>query len=382
MKTIQKQITLKHLMINNQKVIGFKFHPDKVLQALIKGLPGVRWSNAYQMPFIKNTHGNLDLVFTTFKGVAWVNTHTFFPNRPITKRFNEDPLDINWYRTRNDSPDFRKVPESFLQKLEIKKYSLNTAKIYIQHFEQFINHYRDIELISLDENDIKSYLQFLVQQKRSDAFINQSINAIKFYYEVVLEMPNRFYDVERPQKKEKLPEVLSMSQVQKMLDVTKNTKHKCILGLLYSAGLRRAELLNLELKDVDSERMLIKVNEGKGLKDRYTILSEKMLADLRIYYRAYKPKVYLFESAEGVKYSGSSVGKVVKRAAVKVGIRKNVTPHTLRHSFATHLLENGTDLRYIQTILGHNSSKTTEIYTHVAVNSFRTIRNPLDLAQL
>lgn len=314
------------------------------------------------------------------RGVAWINTHTFFPNRHVAKTYNDEPLDINWYRNRSVTPNYRVAPEAFLQKLEIKKYSINTARIYISHFERFINHYRDLELASLDENDIKTYLQLLVQQKRSDSYINQTINAIKFYYEVVLEMPNRFYDVERPQKKEKLPEVLSMNQVQKMLDVTKNIKHKCIIGLLYSAGLRRAELLNLELKDVDSERMLIKVNEGKGLKDRYTLLSQKMLDDLRSYYMAYKPKIFLFESAEGKKYSGSSVGKIVKRAAKSASIRKNVTPHMLRHSFATHLLENGTDLRYIQTILGHNSSKTTEIYTHVALNSFRTIKNPLDLA--
>ncbi|MEQ9309856.1 MAG: tyrosine-type recombinase/integrase [Balneolaceae bacterium] len=377
---VQKQVTLKHLMIGDQKMIGFQFHPDKVLHALIKGLSGVRWSNAYQMPFIPNTQRNLDMVFDTFKGVAWVNTHTFFPNRPISKGNSNEPLDVNWYRKRKVPHAYRVAPESFLQKLEIKKYSINTAKIYISHFEKFINHYKEVELTSLNENDIKSYLQILVHQKRSDSFINQSINAIKFYYEVVLEMPNRFYNVDRPQKKEKLPEVLSMKQVQKMLDITKNIKHKCIIGLLYSSGLRRAELLNLELKDVDSERMLIKVNEGKGLKDRYTLLSEKMLVDLRSYYKAYRPKTFLFESIDAQKYSGSSVGKVVRRTAMKAGIRKNVTPHMLRHSFATHLLENGTDLRYIQTILGHNSSRTTEIYTHVAVNSFRTIKNPLDLA--
>lgn len=366
-------------MIDDQKMIGIKFYPDKVLQALIKGLPNVKWSKIHQMPFIRNSKTNLDLIFNTFKGVAWVNTHSFFTNRPVTSRFHNKSLDINWYRKRNVPSGHLVVPESFLQKLELKKYSLNTARIYIHHFEQFINYHKDVEFNSLNENDIKGYLQFLVQKKRSDSFINQSINAIKFYYEVVLQMPNRFYDVERPQKKEKLPEVLSMNQVQKMLEVTKNIKHKCIIGLLYSAGLRRAELLHLELKDIDGERMLIKINEGKGLKDRYTLLSQKMLIDLRSYYKAHQPRTYLFENGAGQMYSATSVARIVKKAALKARIRKNVTPHTLRHSFATHLLENGTDLRCIQTLLGHNSSKTTEIYTHVAVNSFRNIRNPLDL---
>ncbi|NQZ77525.1 MAG: tyrosine-type recombinase/integrase [Ekhidna sp.] len=367
-------------MIEGQKAIGFKFHPDKVLQALIKGLPNVKWSNNYQMPFIPNKRENLDLVFATFKGVAWVNTHTFFPNRPIPKKFNNDYLSVDQFRKRIVPTGFRTAPEAFLQKLEIKKYSMNTARIYIQHFEKFLNHYKNEAPTMLDEGDIMRYLQVLVQEKRSDSYINQSINAIKFYYEVVLEMPNRFYEVERPQKKEKLPEVLSKEQVQRMLEITQNIKHRCILSLLYSAGLRRAELLNLELKDIDSERMVIKINEGKGLKDRYTILGIKMLEELRTYYKAYKPKKYLFENGEGCQYSASSVGRVVKKAADKARIKKSVTPHTLRHSFATHLLENGTDLRYIQTILGHNSSKTTEIYTHVAVNSFRNIQNPLDLA--
>lgn len=156
-------------------------------------------------------------------------------------------------------------------------------------------------------------------------------------------------------------------------------KHRCIISLLYSAGLRRGELLNLEVDHIDSERMMIRVSQGKGMKDRYTLLSEQLLDDLREYYKVYRPKKFLFEGEQGKRYSSTSVGKIVSRSARKAGIRKRVTPHTLRHSFATHLLENGTDLRYIQSLLGHSSSKTTEIYTHVAMNSVRKIKNPLDL---
>ncbi|HEY5688320.1 MAG TPA: tyrosine-type recombinase/integrase, partial [Yeosuana sp.] len=157
-----------------------------------------------------------------------------------------------------------------------------------------------------------------------------------------------------------------------------NIKHRCIVELLYSAGLRRNELLNLKISDVDSKRMLIKVNQGKGKKDRYTLLSETLLSDLRQYYRVYNPKIFLFEGEPGKAYSSSSVRMIVYRAAKLARIRKKVTPHTLRHSFATHLLERGTDLRYIQSLLGHTSSRTTEIYAHVAVNTFRNIENPLD----
>lgn len=172
--------------------------------------------------------------------------------------------------------------------------------------------------------------------------------------------------------------MLSKEEVLAIIRHTNNIKHQCIVSLLYSAGLRRGELLNLKLTDVDSERMLIRVENGKGGKDRYTLLSKMLLQDLRQYYRIWKPKEYLFEGQSGGKYSGRSVGQLLAQAAQRAGIRKRVTPHMLRHSFATHLLENGTDLRYIQSLLGHSSSKTTEIYTHVAVNSFKSIKNPLD----
>ena len=191
-------------------------------------------------------------------------------------------------------------------------------------------------------------------------------------------MPNRFYAIERPRKKERLPEVLSKEEIITIIEHTNNLKHRCIISLLYSAGLRRGELLRLKLTDVDSKRMLIRVENGKGGKDRYTLLSKTLLQDLRKYYQVWKPTEYLFEGAGGGPYSGRSVGQLLTKAAKKAGINRKVTPHMLRHSFATHLLEQGTDLRYIQSLLGHSSSKTTEIYTHVAVNRFKSIKNLLD----
>jgi len=192
-------------------------------------------------------------------------------------------------------------------------------------------------------------------------------------------MPNRLYSIERPRVQKKLPAVLSKVGVKSMIESTNNLKHRCIISLLYSAGLRRSELLNLKLSDIDSSRMLIHIVDSKGNKDRYTLLSNHTLHDLKLYYKVYKPVSYLFESPKKGKYSPNSVGKIVTNAAIKAGIKKHVTAHTLRHSFATHLLEAGTDLRYIQLLLGHSSTKTTEIYTHVAKSSFDSIINPLDL---
>ena len=192
-------------------------------------------------------------------------------------------------------------------------------------------------------------------------------------------MPNRFYNIERPRNEEKLPKVLLKEDILSIIEHTNNIKHRCIVSLLYSAGLRRSELLNLKVEHIDSKRMLIRIEGAKGNKDRYTLLSTTFLKELRQYYREWKPRTYLFEGPKSNKYSAESVAKIVKNTAKKAGIIMNVTPHVLRHSFATHLLENGTDLRYIQALLGHKNPKTTEIYTHVATNVFLQIKNPLDL---
>lgn len=162
------------------------------------------------------------------------------------------------------------------------------------------------------------------------------------------------------------------------LKVTENFKHRVILMLIYSAGLRLSEAINLKLEDIDSERMQIRIKQSKGKKDRYTLLAKKTLQELRNYFKQYRPKVWLFEGGQGEQYSGRSIQIIMREAVKKAGIRKKATVHTLRHSFATHLLENGTDLRYIQTLLGHSSSKTTEVYTHVTTKGFDKIKNPLD----
>ncbi|WP_085518749.1 tyrosine-type recombinase/integrase [Marivirga sericea] len=367
----EKQITLKHLLISNEKKIWIQFYPDKVIQALIKSLSGIKWSEKYQMVYLPNTQQNFYTVIKTFKGVAWVNMKYFAPNKPVNTYGEE--LKIDDLRQK-----YPKIPEAYFQKLELKRYALKTSKTYCICFDKFLRHFPKRDPIEIQEHDIKAFIQRLIQNGLSNSSVNQSINSIKFYYEIVLGMPNRFYDVERPIKEEKLPEILSKEEVQEMINRTYNLKHQCIISLLYSAGLRRGELLNLKISDIDSKRMTVRIEQAKGKKDRYSILSERLLLKLRLYFKEYRPKEYLFEGKEYHCYSASSVVKIVRKAARQAKINKNVKPHTLRHSFATHLLEAGTDLRYIQLLLGHNSTKTTEIYTHVATNTFKTIKNPLD----
>ena len=244
---------------------------------------------------------------------------------------------------------------------------------------QTLRSYRELLIQKRCSSNTNRYILQLIQAKNiSTSQQNQRINAIKFYYEKILGREKQFYSLHRPRKETILPKVLSKSEIEKIFLATENIKHKAILMLIYSAGLRRSELLNLEIKDIDSWRMAITIRDAKGNKDRISLLSNHLLILLRQYYREYKPHRYLFEGANGSQYSPTSIAKILKNAAHKAGIKKNVTPHMLRHSFATHLLEQGTDLRYIQELLGHSSSKTSEIYTHVSKQALDNIRNPLD----
>jgi site-specific recombinase XerD len=372
-----QNITLRHYIIGNEKCVGLLFYPNKVIQALIKELPGIRWSHEHQVVYVKNSSQNIDHIYDKFRGVAWINGRYFFKNKPLNT-MGPHHGDISWVAKRTVTEGYKICPPEYLQKLELKRYSNSTIRTYVHCFERYLNHYNNDEPISLNETHIREFLSVQAKNGVSSSYLNQMVNAIKFYYEMVLDMPNRFYDIERPIKENKLPKVLSKREVLAIIENTANIKHRCIVELLYSAGLRRAELLNLRLTDIDSDRMLIRIESAKGNKDRYTLLSERVLKNLRLYYKQWRPLQYLFEGPGGLRYSATSIEKIIKIAAKRAGINKRVSPHMLRHSFATHLLENGTDLRNIQALLGHNSLKTTEIYAHVATNSFDNIKNLLD----
>ncbi len=279
----------------------------------------------------------------------------------------------------HETVNYRPCPETMLLKMKELRYSERTIKAYKSLFEEFINHYPTEDFDKIGEQKIIAFCRYLViDRKVSASYQNQAINAIKFYYEKVLGGQRRFYALERPQKEKALPTVLSLEEVTSILKATENLKHKAILTVIYSGGLRIGELVQLKIKDIDPTRKQIRIEQGKGKKDRYTLLSSKTLDLLRLYFKEYRPKVYLFEGQDGGQYSTRSIQAFFKEICRKAGIKKSVTVHTLRHSFATHLLESGTDLRYIQSLLGHESSKTTEIYTHVTTKGFDQIKNPLD----
>lgn len=267
------------------------------------------------------------------------------------------------------------------RQLKYRKYSTNTIDTYISCLKRF-QYFIESSDTEINEQSIKEYLLYLSEKNYSRSSINQHINAIKFYLEKVLNQPRRTYYIDRPRKEKKLPSVLSKAEVQKIFRQVENIKHKTILTLIYSSGLRISELINLKIEHIDSDRMLIHIKDSKGAKDRMVPLSIKVLELMRSYYKQYDPVTYLFNGEENIQYSATSIRKILHRAARKAFIKKNVTPHTLRHSYATHLLESGIDLRYIQTILGHSSVKTTEVYTHVTTKNLQNIKSPIDEMQL
>lgn len=274
---------------------------------------------------------------------------------------------------------YMEPPKGYLEKLIQKRYSPNTVKTYMSYMRSFAEEFAGRDLRSISTQEINAHILKLIRTRGiSSSQQNQRINAIKFYYEQVLGRKKTNYHLNRPKRKKRLPKVLTMEEVELILKHCKNLKHKCILMTLYSGGLRRSELINLKIPDIDSERMLIKITQSKGYKDRYTLLSETLLKLLRDYYRIYKPRYWLFEGQGGKQYSATSIANIFRKAMKDANISKYATPHTLRHSFATHLLEQGINLRYIQEILGHSSIKTTEIYTHVSSRQLTRIKNPLD----
>jgi integrase/recombinase XerD len=270
--------------------------------------------------------------------------------------------------------------EKFKQWLRAKRYSENTICTYSDALKSFLIFFREKQISEIDNNDVIRYNnEFILKKNLSASYQNQVSNAIKLFFKTILDSKIELAKIERPKRAKTLPNVLSKEEVKSILEAHINLKHRSMLALIYSCGLRCGELLALKPACIDSKRNIVLLKNSKGKKDRIVPLSSKILEMLRNYYLFYKPKIYLFEGNEaGLPYSEKSLQNVLKQALKKAKITKPVSLHWLRHSYATHLLENGTDLRYIQELLGHNSSKTTEIYTHVSTKNIQQIKSPFD----
>ncbi len=397
-KVGKRTVVLEHLVRGGERCIALKCPYDAELIAAAKKA-GARWSATDKCWYTPNGPQALKAIFAAYKGVAWVEMNGLrkkpeparVQQTPAQQKSQQQPVgtkpgprtagtaDTGRKGTPSLSPAQREALTAMQRKLEVARYSPNTIETYLNATKHFFLHFPKQLPQDISAADIEAYQHELATTRKvSNSYLNQVVNAVRYYYKDVMGDAYRVKFIERPRGERKLPKVLSEQEVAAILKAPTNLKHRCILMLIYSAGLRLGELIALERTDIIPERKQVLIRGGKGGKDRVSLLSSKVLAQLDVYLSEYRPKRYLFEGQFGDQYSAASVQKVFKDAKSKAGITAPASVHTLRHSFATHLLEKGTDLRYIQTLLGHSSSKTTEIYTHVSTKALGKIRSPLD----
>ncbi len=370
-----EKIVLKPLLHRGEAQIGIYFPYDVMVKEFVKQFPGVKWSQTQRVFYVKDSRENRQRLFKYLReGNYYVDYNAL---KKVVKPVEKPIVEALELPQLDDSQ--QEELQRFRKWMAQKRLSKNTIATYAGVTLQFLKYLNLKGKREITSKLIEAFnYEFVVAPGKSVNYQNQCINGIKKY----LAYKNHDIDalhIERPRKIRYLPEVLSLEEIKAILDNTPNLKHKTLLSLVYSAGLRIGEAINLKISDIDSKRMLIHIKMAKGNKDRYTLLSPLFLNLLREYYKVYKPKEYLFEGQEGGPYTSSSAQQVLKKALRLAGIQgRRITLHTLRHSFATHLLESGTDIRYIQSLLGHNSPKTTMIYTHVSEQRLQKIKNPFD----
>ena len=337
----------------------------------------VRWDNSKLRWVIPNYNRNIELLKDYFNTrIGSITTSATFRR---VEHDNYNPPRSIPELPRLDSESLKEIGQ-FRQWMEHKRYSDSTVKTYIMAITTFLRFVKPKTSAEVTNEDMRRFVnQYMIPGKLSFSYQNQAVNSAKLYFKIIRGSALITEQLERPRTEHRLPNVLSKEEVSRILQALVNQKHRTMLSLIYACGLRRGELLNLKPENIDSKRHLLIILNAKGRKDRVIPISDKVIAMLRDYYKTCRPKIWLFEGQkEGEQYSESSLQEVLKNAISKAGIKKPVTLHWLRHSYATHLLEAGTDLRYIQELLGHKSSKTTEIYTHVSEKNLQKISSPFD----
>jgi integrase/recombinase XerD len=379
--------------------VALKFPFDQEITALVRTLPDARWCNKMNCWHIADSYGIDKKIVKTLIDVAGIELRS---NK--TRKLIDKVRDIREKKTTGTNPgsSTSRISGPMTEKTDILNEKLSPAALDdIRKYRRWLdNHRYPPTMIRTYTAMMTAFLKYVAPKEAGDctaedlsrmvgnyilpnglsySYQNQLISAVKkFYREIYREVidPGEFT---RPRSRHKLPNVLSKEEVKKILSAPMNEKHRAILSVIYGCGLRRSEVITLEPEDIDRDRMLLSVRQSKGFKDRIVPVSAKLVEVIDLCVSRYRPVVYLFEGQyQGSKYSAASIEKVFRMAVEKAGIKKRITLHGLRHSYATHLLEAGTDLRYIQELLGHKSSRTTEIYTHVTEKSIQKIRTPFD----
>ena len=375
--SVTKEISLDVATHRHKKVVLIKFERNQELNQAVKRIKGVLWTRTHAAWYVAYSVAALHQIKIVFEPISKIDA-TLLKEKIAAENNTKTYTAIPAVYMLTDEA-INKL-QQYKQWLQSKRYSDSTINTYADALKAFLKFFYNKPVAEITNQDVIVFnTDFVLKHKLSTSYQNQVVNAIKLFFKTV---ENRAIDIEqihRPKREKLLPNVLSKEEVKQILNAHSNLKHKAMLSLIYSCGLRRSELLNLKITDIDSKRNLIIIRQAKGKKDRIAPLSAKTVELLRSYFIACKPKIWLFEGQDKqTRYDESSLASVLKQALEKSKITKPVTLHWLRHSYATHLLENGTDLRYIQEILGHSRSTTTEIYTHVSNKSIQKVISPFD----
>lgn len=370
-KHLQKvSVRVKKELHRNTIVISVLFYYNESIISILKSLKGYYWSNTLKAWVTEYSENRLSELKINLK-----NSATLQLDQSLFQNLQQQVLK----KERNLTEESKEIIRVYIKYLQGKRYSKSTVQTYFTFIADFINYIQPKPLNELTNRDVELFIEnIFIARAYSISSQRQFISALKTFINLHTECKIDAVLLERPKKSRILPTVLSQLEVIKLLQVTKNLKHRAIIALLYSAGLRISELIALELKHIDIARRQVLVKNGKGRKDRYVILATSFLPLLQNYLSTYHPTRFFVEGKEGIRYSGSSIRKFLHRSTQISKICKKVTPHTLRHSYATHLLENGIGLRHIQELLGHSKPETTMIYTHVAKKDLLEIKSPLD----
>jgi len=401
---IKQGITPCSVDHHGEQRIKLTFKNTTQLSDAVKKLPGRKWSrsmNAWHIPrdkkLLEQLLSNLKPISSSETNAADLKARTGETEERLLPWRTEAPVKYvaketavlqphKQNRKLNDSYEFIPALVPYLQKFKdkiyLKGYSYNTLRNYHSHFALYLKAVYDIKDVdSITKDEIEKYLRWRQKQKNySESDQNSHINAIKFYYEQVLGRERMLFNLPRPFKPLQIPRMFAKEDIEKILKVTTNLKHKTILMLCYSSGLRVSEVAALQVNAIDSHRMVVNIRAAKGKKDRIVPLSPVTLKYFREYYKKYKPKKYCFEGQDGQEpYSTRSIQKILVQAKKRAKVNKPGAIHALRHSYATHLLERGVDIRIIQELLGHEHLATTEIYTHVSAAMKKKVISPLDM---
>ncbi len=408
-----EKIILKPLYHRGQDCVGIYFEKNPAIQSLIQKQAAARWSKTHTCWYIPLSKENYEKLSQALREQAALDTgelKKYLLDKKkngaaaiiasSTQKIENEKKEINIRKiapepisARKKNTQYSKLPgslseenlKSFLEYkniLTLKRYSPSTMRTYCNEFHIFLETLKNKPAKELSPGQLQRYILYCINTlKLKENSVHSRMNALKFFYEQVLHKEKMFFEIPRPKRPLILPKLLNETELRKLFNALANKKHKAMLFTCYSAGLRVSEVANLKLQHIDSKRMQIFVERAKGKKDRYVNLSPILLDILRSYHKEYepKPKVYLFESEQTLDaYPTRTIQQIFSNAKYKAGIRKEVGIHSLRHSFATHLLEKGTDIKYIKDLLGHFNIKTTERYLHVSKEKLVNIVSPFD----